>query len=63
MKSLKLSKANDNALHNALDKLEGHIRAAEEVWPTLTPEQRSALLDNSPLLARIVTLTATFREV
>ncbi len=48
-------------LQGQLITLEQHVGKILDVWPQLTPRQRSALLEHSPILARIVALAERLR--
>jgi len=49
-KSIKLTPGKINQFNKALDDLEAHYGDLANVWAQLTPEQRRAVLDNSPIL-------------
>jgi hypothetical protein len=45
----------------ALDRVDGWLAPLQDAWPTMPDEQRRAVLDNSPLLARLLGMTEVFR--
>ena len=59
-KSIKMTPGKINQFNKALDDLEAHYGDLANVWGQLTPEQRQAVLDNSPILSAYATFFGVF---
>ena len=61
-KSIRLNEAKAKKLTGYLDEIEAHYRPIIEAWPSLTSEQRQAVLVHSPILSRLVALVRPVLE-
>ena len=59
-KTIKMTPGKINQFNKALTDLEAHYGDLANVWGQLTPEQRRAVLDNSPVLSAYVTFFRGF---
>jgi len=61
-KTMRLTAIRRQKLSSALDILAAHAETAASVWSEASDEQRETILAHSPLLARLIAMTAPFQE-
>ncbi len=61
--SMKVNNKELAKITSAVSTIEAYLVKPSDVWPELTTDQKRLMLENSPLLFRIVSATEPFRRL